>query len=76
MCTTLRIDMIQTGINISRLRKENGITIKRIQEAMGFNTPQAVYKWQRGESMPSLDNMLVLSQLLNTSVAEIIALEK
>ena len=76
MCTTLRIDMIQTGINISRLRKENGITIKRIQEAMGFNTPQAVYKWQRGESMPSLDNMLVLSQLLNTSVEEIIALEK
>ena len=76
MCTTLRIDMIQTGINISRLRKENGITIKQIQEAMGFNTPQAVYKWQRGESMPSLDNMLVLSQLLNTSVEEIIALEK
>lgn len=76
MCTTLRIDMIQTGINISRLRKERGITIKQIQEVMGFNTPQAVYKWQRGESVPSLDNMLVLSQLLNRSIEEIIAIEK
>ena len=76
MCTTLRINMTQTGKNISRLRKENGITVKQIQDVMGFNTPQAVYKWQRGETMPSLDNILVLSKLFNKSVEEIVAIEK
>ena len=68
--------MTQTGKNISRLRKENGITVKQIQDVMGFNTPQAVYKWQRGETMPSLDNILVLSKLFNKSVEEIVAIEK
>ena len=76
MCTTLRINMTQTGKNISRLRKENGITVKQTQDVRGFNTPQAVYKWQRGETMPSLDNILVLSKLFNKSVEEIVAIEK
>ena len=76
MCTTLRINMTETGNNISRLRKEKGITIKQIQEQMGFNTPQAIYRWMRGETMPTLDNVFALSELLNVTVEEIVVLEK
>jgi len=76
MCTTLRINMIETGNNISRLRKEKGITIRQIQETMGFNTPQAIYRWIRGETMPTLDNVFALSELLNVTVEEIVVLEK
>ena len=76
MCTTLRINMTETGNNISRLRKEKGITIKQIQETMGFNTPQAIYRWMRGETMPTLDNVFALSELLNVTVEEIVVLEK
>ena len=76
MCTTIRINMKETGNNISRLRKQKGIAIKQIQEAMGFNTPQAIYKWVRGETMPTLDNMLVLSELFNTTINEIVVKEK
>ena len=68
--------MKETGNNISRLRKEKGIAVKQIQEAMGFNTPQAIYKWTRGETMPTLDNMLVLSKMFNKAIEEIIVLEK
>ena len=76
MCTTLRINMTETGNNISRLRKEKGITIRQIQETMGFNTPQAIYRWMRGETMPTLDNFFALSELLNVTVEEIVVLEK
>ena len=68
--------MYETGNNITRLRKINNLSIRDVQEAMGFNTPQAIYKWQRGECMPSLDNILVLSQLFNKSVEEIIAIDR
>ena len=68
--------MIETGNNISRLRKEKGITIRQIQETMGFNTPQAIYRWIRGETMPTLDNVFALSELLNVTVEEIVVLEK
>ena len=76
MGTTLRINMTKTGNNISRLRKEKGITIRQIQETMGFNTPQAIYRWMRGETMPTLDNVFALSELLNVTVEEIVVLEK
>ena len=72
MCNTIRIDMIGTGNNISRLRKEKGITIKEIQEILGFNTPQAIFKWLRGETLPTLDNLLILSELFNTTIDEIV----
>ena len=42
------IDMTATGINITRLRVNAGLTVKDLQKIFGFSTPQAIYKWQRG----------------------------
>lgn len=67
-----RIDMIKTGRNITRLRKKAGLTVKELQEAFGFATPQAIYKWQRGMSLPTVDNLLILSVLLGVSLDELI----
>ncbi len=64
--------MIMTGKNIARLRKINDLTIKDIQDAMGFNTPQAIYKWMRGEAIPSVDNLVILSELFDTAIDEIL----
>ncbi len=64
--------MVKTGKNIARLRKINGLTIKDIQDAMGFNTPQAIYKWMRGEAIPSVDNLVILSELFDTAIDEIL----
>lgn len=68
--------MIKTGNNINRLRKEKGLSIREIQEAMGFNTPQAIFKWQRGEALPTIDNLVVLSELFNMTIDEIVVREK
>ena len=57
---------------IRYLRKARGLKVEDISEYMGFNSPQAVYKWQRGESLPEVENLLALSRLLGTTIESIL----
>ena len=66
------INMTATGNNIARLRKNAGISVKAIQNALGFSTPQAIYKWQNGTAMPTIDNLVALSAILGVTIDEII----
>jgi len=43
------IDMVATGRNITKLRENKNLTVKELQKIFGFTTPQAIYKWQRGD---------------------------
>lgn len=72
MITFPIIDLYATGNRIKELRKQNNISVKEICEYMGFENPQAVYKWQRGECLPSVDNLYALSRLFGTSMDEIL----
>lgn len=71
----LSIQQRETGQRIRQLLRENGYTIRDVQEAMGFENPQAVYKWTSGKSLPSLDNLLILSKILNTSMENILVFD-
>ena len=66
------IDMAATGQNIIRLRKRAGLTVKDLQDIFGFATPQAIYKWQRGTAMPTLDNIAVLAAVFGVMIDDII----
>ena len=66
------IDIKATGRNIVRLRNHAGITIKKMQDILGFGTPQAIYKWQRGDALPTIDNMVVLADMFNVKIDDII----
>lgn len=66
------IDMTATGINISRLRKNAGLSVRDLQDIFGFSTPQAIYKWQRGSAMPTLDNIVVLAAVFGVAIDDII----
>ena len=68
------IDMVATGNNISRLREQAGMSVRDLQTIFGFATPQAIYKWQNGISMPTVDNLIVLSAILNVKVEDIVVL--
>ena len=70
------INMVKTGKNIVKLRKKNGMTVKELQDIFGFTTPQAIYKWQHGAALPSVDNLVALSSIFQVSVEEILVLEK
>ncbi len=69
------INMTATGNNIMRLRINAGMTVKELQNVFGFSTPQAIYKWQRGEAMPTLDNMVVLAAVFGVTIDEILVFQ-
>lgn len=66
------IDMNATGKNILRLRSNAGLTVKQLVDIFGVITPQAVYKWQNGEALPTLDNLVVLSKVFGVPMDEIV----
>ena len=70
------VNIKATGENIVRLRKEVGLSVKDIQDACGFGTPQAVYKWQQGLALPTVDNLLVLATLFGVTIDEILIVDK
>ena len=57
-------DMVATGRNIAKLREAAGLTVRDLQDIFGFATPQAIYKWQNGTAMPTVDNLVVLAAVL------------
>ena len=70
---TPTINMQQTGINIRTLRRQKGITVRELQDIFGFATPQAIYKWQHGTALPTIDNLVVLAAVLGVTMDAIIA---
>ncbi len=66
------IDMVATGKNIEMLRKAAGISVKDLQDIFGFGTPQAIYKWQHGAAMPTIDNLVVLAAVLQVKIDDIL----
>lgn len=71
----LSIKQEETGKRIKQLLQDHGYKVKDIQGAMGFETSQVVYKWLSGKSLPSLDNFVILSRLLNTSIEDILVID-
>ena len=71
----LSIQQKATGERIRELLKKNGYTVKDIQKFMGFENPQAIYKWISGRSLPSIDNFLILSKVLHTSIEDILVID-
>ena len=66
------IDMIGTGQNIARLRKQAGLSVRDLQDVFGFATPQAIYKWQQGVALPTIDNLVVLAAVLQVRLDDIL----
>ena len=67
--------MEATGQNITKLRKDAGLTVRDLQGMFGFTTPQAIYKWQKGTAMPTLDNLVVLAVVFNVPIDDIIIVD-
>lgn len=70
------IDPIATGANIVRLRQERGLSVRDLQSYFGFEEPRAIYKWQSGQSLPTVDNLYALGVLLDVPMEEILVSSK
>ena len=69
------VDTVATGRNIDRLRIAAGMSVKDMQMVFGFATPQAIYKWIHGTSMPTIDNLVILAAMLGVTLDEIVVVE-
>lgn len=69
------INMVATGRRITDLRVAAGMSVRDLQDVFGFATPQAIYKWQHGTAMPTLDNLVVLAAVFGVTMDDIIVTE-
>ena len=70
------IDLGRTGENIRYLREQRGLSVNDIREFMGLSDPQAIYHWQNGKNLPSVDHLCALARLFGVSMDEILVLQK
>ena len=66
------LDPARTGANIADLRKAAGLSVHDLQTVFGFNSPQAIYKWQNGTALPTIDNLIVLAAVLQVRIDDIL----
>ncbi len=64
-----------TGQNIVRLRKAAGLSVRDLQCILGFSTPQAIYKWQKGTAMPTIDNLVMLAMIFHVKMDDIVVVD-
>lgn len=55
------IDVRLTGQRIQNLMKERGIKPTEVQDWLSLSCVQTVYRWMKGISVPSIDNLYALS---------------
>lgn len=72
-----RVNMEKTGVRIKELRIASGYSVEELRQAMremvGVN---AIYKWEHGQSMPTIDNLVILADLFGVTIDEMIVKEQ
>ena len=69
------INISATGAKIDLLRKKRKLSIKDIQEALGFSSPQAIYKWIWGKNLPTIDNLVILANIFDVNIEDILSID-
>ena len=57
------LDLVLTGQRIRSVISENGYSVKEVQEILNLACPQSIYRWMKGYTFPSIDNLYMLSKL-------------
>ena len=63
----------EIGNRINKLREQNNMSVEQLSECLGgMVSEQAIYKWERGASIPMVDNLIALSKIFNVSMDYIV----
>ena len=65
------INMKATGRRIRDCRTARNLTVEQLSTLFCIS-PQAVCKWQRGDALPTIDNLMVLCDLFQVKVEDLI----
>ena len=66
------LDLEATGAKIKTLMKQRGITPRQLQILLDFSYVQTIYNWFAAKNMPTLDNLVVLAQVLGVTMDDIV----
>lgn len=66
------LDMVMTGEILRRMMYQNGYSIKDIQEELHLACPQSIYRWIKGQAMPTIDNLYILSDLFGVHMEDML----
>lgn len=69
------MDQIKIGRLIAGARREKGMTQRRLVELMGVSN-RTVSKWECGDGLPELANVLPLCELLGLTADELLQGER
>ena len=70
------IDPLATGRRIDELRVAKGLSRRELSDLLGFSSPASVYKWKDGDNMPSIDNLIILAKIFDTTLDDIVRTKK
>ena len=70
------IDVAATGANIKFMMRTKGFKVSDVQARCGFNTPQAIFKWMRGDSVPTIDNMIIIADMFGVTIDQIVVIKR
>ena len=68
----LHIDPVKTGRRLERLIRQRGYSVKDIQYLLHLSCPQPIYRWMRGQILPSVAHLFVLAKLLQVHMEELL----
>lgn len=63
-CRDHSVDPVRTGANLRLLFREAGWNVSGIRRVLHFSNRNSIYDWFSGRSIPSVDHLLALSDLL------------
>lgn len=66
------VDSKKTGRRIRHLMAAKGLSVRDLQNDLGLSCPQGIYRWLRGDTLPSIDNLYALQGLLGVSAGHIL----
>ena len=71
----ISIDVEKTGEKLKHISKEKGYDVRDLMTITGFSS-QAIYKWFHGTALPTIDNLVILAEILDVTMDEIIVVSR
>ncbi|MCD8122694.1 MAG: helix-turn-helix domain-containing protein [Clostridiales bacterium] len=69
------IDLQETGRRIQSVIREAGYSVREVQDYLHLSCPQPIYRWFKGQILPSLNHVYALSKLLHVCMEDLLVVK-
>ena len=66
------VDAVLTGRKIKRLLTEKGCSVRKLQTLLNLSCPQPVYRWMKGQALPSIDSLYMMHRIFGIHMEEML----